>query len=125
MSEQLLTILKLCLLALLYLFFFRVVRAVWAELRSAGATTGGALAAPARPVAAPACRGGAEATGTGRPHRAGGHRPARTPGRARALPRPGANPEIDEARHSAVAFALSGVTIDCSGSISSIDRPPT
>ena len=35
MSEQLLTILKLCLLALLYLFFFRVLRAVWAELRTA------------------------------------------------------------------------------------------
>ena len=34
-SEQLLTILKLCLLALLYLFFFRVLRAVWAELRIA------------------------------------------------------------------------------------------
>lgn len=32
MSEQLLTILKLCLLALLYLFFFRVLRAVWLEL---------------------------------------------------------------------------------------------
>jgi hypothetical protein len=32
MSEQLLTILKLCLLALLYLFFFRVLRAVWAEV---------------------------------------------------------------------------------------------
>jgi pSer/pThr/pTyr-binding forkhead associated (FHA) protein len=31
-SEQLLTILKLCLLALLYLFFFRVLRAVWAEV---------------------------------------------------------------------------------------------
>ena len=34
MSEQLLTILKLCLLALLYLFFFRVLRAVWAEVTS-------------------------------------------------------------------------------------------
>lgn len=34
MPEQLLTILKICLLALLYLFFFRVVRAVWAEVRS-------------------------------------------------------------------------------------------
>jgi len=33
MDEQLLTILKLCLLALLYLFFFRVLRAVWAEIR--------------------------------------------------------------------------------------------
>ncbi|MEZ5142962.1 MAG: FHA domain-containing protein [Acidimicrobiales bacterium] len=32
MSEQLLTILKFALLALLYLFFFRVVRAVWAEI---------------------------------------------------------------------------------------------
>ena len=32
-SDQLLLVLKLCLLALLYLFFFRVVRAVWAELR--------------------------------------------------------------------------------------------
>jgi pSer/pThr/pTyr-binding forkhead associated (FHA) protein len=31
-SEQLLNILKLCLLALLYLFFFRVLRAVWAEI---------------------------------------------------------------------------------------------
>jgi pSer/pThr/pTyr-binding forkhead associated (FHA) protein len=33
-SESLLTILKLCLLALLYLFFFRVVRAVWAEIKA-------------------------------------------------------------------------------------------
>lgn len=35
MSEQVLTILKLCLLALLYLFFFRVLRAVWAEIGAA------------------------------------------------------------------------------------------
>jgi hypothetical protein len=44
-SEQLLFVLKLCLLALLYLFFFRVLRAVWAEIKTpvpAGA------AAPAR-----------------------------------------------------------------------------
>jgi len=33
-SDQLLFILKLCLLALLYLFFFRVLRAVWAELKT-------------------------------------------------------------------------------------------
>src|SRR4051812_2274828 len=33
MDEQLLTILKLCLLALLYLFFFRVLRAVWTEIK--------------------------------------------------------------------------------------------
>jgi hypothetical protein len=32
MSEQLLNILKLCLLALVYLFLVRVVRAVWAEV---------------------------------------------------------------------------------------------
>lgn len=33
MDEQLLTILKFCVLALLYLFFFRVLRAVWTEIR--------------------------------------------------------------------------------------------
>ena len=38
-SDQLLLVLKLCLLALLYLFFFRVVRAVWTEIRPA--PTGG------------------------------------------------------------------------------------
>ena len=32
MSEQLLTILKFCLLAVVYLFFFRVMRDVWAEI---------------------------------------------------------------------------------------------
>lgn len=32
MSELLLTLLKYCLLALLYLFFFRVLRAVWTEV---------------------------------------------------------------------------------------------
>jgi pSer/pThr/pTyr-binding forkhead associated (FHA) protein len=31
-SDQLLFVLKCCLLALLYLFFFRVLRAVWAEV---------------------------------------------------------------------------------------------
>ena len=40
MSDQLLFVLKLCLLALLYLFFFRVVRAVWAELRTPSAAVG-------------------------------------------------------------------------------------
>ena len=35
--DQLLTILKLCLLALLYLFFFRVLAAVWAEIRAPSA----------------------------------------------------------------------------------------
>lgn len=45
MSEQLLNILKLCLLALLYLFFLRVLRAVWSEVK------GPATVAPPKPVA--------------------------------------------------------------------------
>jgi hypothetical protein len=59
MSEQLLNILKLLLLACLYLFFFRVLRAVWAQLRTpvpapAAVPAGGrrARAADAPPVAA-------------------------------------------------------------------------
>ena len=59
MSEELLTILKLCLLALLYLFFFRVLRAVWAELRvptvvPAAAPTGARASAAAAAAPAPA-----------------------------------------------------------------------
>jgi hypothetical protein len=61
MSDQLLTVLKFALLAVLYLFFLRVVRAVWAELkepRSAGAPTGAAtyptVVAPLPGVAVPA-----------------------------------------------------------------------
>ena len=56
MSEQLLTILKLCLLALLYLFFFRVLRAVWAELRTpvpAAPAPAAARAAASAAAAAP------------------------------------------------------------------------
>lgn len=49
MSEQLLFLLKLCLLALLYLFFFRVLRAVWAELRTPAVATPAPVAAPAAP----------------------------------------------------------------------------
>jgi len=51
-SDQLLFVLKLCLLALLYLFFFRVVRAVWAELRTPSPVVGASVA-PGAPVAAP------------------------------------------------------------------------
>jgi pSer/pThr/pTyr-binding forkhead associated (FHA) protein len=47
-SEQLLFVLKLCLLALLYLFFFRVLRAVWAEIK----TPLPAASAPARTATA-------------------------------------------------------------------------
>ncbi len=49
MPDPLLTILKFCFLAILYLFFLRVLRAVWAEL--SGAT--------AAPVPAPAAVRGA------------------------------------------------------------------
>lgn len=45
-SDQLLLLLKLCLLALLYLFFFRVVRAVWAELRPSGSISAPGAAGP-------------------------------------------------------------------------------
>jgi hypothetical protein len=40
-SEQLLNILKLCLLALIYLFLVRVVRAVWAEVAVPAAVDSG------------------------------------------------------------------------------------
>ena len=45
-SDQLLLVLKLCLLALLYLFFFRVVRAVWAELRPTPPLPAGGVITP-------------------------------------------------------------------------------
>jgi hypothetical protein len=56
-SEQLLNILKLCLLALVYLFLVRVVRAVWAEVSLPAQVDGGGRrprrrAAPTAPVAA-------------------------------------------------------------------------
>lgn len=53
MPEQLLTVLKICLLALLYLFFLRVLRAVWAEVtppKAAPAGTAGAGPAATRPA---------------------------------------------------------------------------
>jgi hypothetical protein len=46
MPEPLLAILKLCALALLYLFFLRVLRAVWAEVAPARAGSGGGGGAP-------------------------------------------------------------------------------
>ncbi len=59
MSEQLLTILKLCLMVLLYLFFLRVLRAVWAELRAPVPTAAPAVA----PVSNRASRRAARAAG--------------------------------------------------------------
>jgi hypothetical protein len=46
--ESLLNVLKICLLLLLYLFFFRVLRAVWAEVT--GPKPAPAGAGPARPT---------------------------------------------------------------------------
>lgn len=49
MAESLLTIFKFFVLALLYLFFFRVLKAVWTELREPAAAVAGApAAAPTR-----------------------------------------------------------------------------
>ena len=56
MSEPLLAVLRLCLLALLYLFFLRVLRAVWTEIR------------PPRPAVA-AAPAAAPTRGRGRPRR--------------------------------------------------------
>jgi hypothetical protein len=57
-SEQLLNILKLCLLALVYLFLVRVLRAVWAEVTLPAQVDGGRRPrrgrAPAPTVATPA-----------------------------------------------------------------------
>ncbi len=52
MPESLLTILKYCLLALLYLFFFRVLRAVWVEVSGRQAVAAPAPAAAASPRSA-------------------------------------------------------------------------
>jgi hypothetical protein len=49
MSEAVLTVLKFCFLALLYLFLYRVVRLTLRELRAPAVTAGG----PAAPAAAP------------------------------------------------------------------------
>jgi pSer/pThr/pTyr-binding forkhead associated (FHA) protein len=48
--DPLLTILKFCFLAILYLFFMRVLRAVWTEVRNPAAT----MAPPPSAAAAPA-----------------------------------------------------------------------
>jgi hypothetical protein len=47
--EPLLTILKFCFLAILYLFFVRVLRAVWAEVKGPAPVPAAAPARPARP----------------------------------------------------------------------------
>lgn len=58
MPESLLTILKFCFLAVLYLFFFRVLRAVWAELGGGRAAAAPAPQAPRRAPSKRSSRGG-------------------------------------------------------------------
>jgi len=79
--DSLLTILKFCFLALLYLFFVRVLRAVWAEVREP------AQAPAAAPARAP--RGWGGASGGGGASRAGARlkviEPAETKGQTYEL----------------------------------------
>jgi hypothetical protein len=53
MSDQLLTVLKFALMAVLYLFFLRVVRAVWAELKEPAPMAAPPMPAPPMPHAMP------------------------------------------------------------------------
>ena len=70
MPESLLRILQFLLLALLYLFFLRVLRAVWAEVAN---PRDASAAAPSRSgtgaAAAPATRGGRPGAAKGTPHK--------------------------------------------------------
>jgi len=56
--ESLLTILKFCLLAVLYLFFVRVLRAVWSEVNAPPVPAMAPVAAPARALRSTAPRPG-------------------------------------------------------------------
>ena len=108
MPEELLTIFKVCLLILLYLFFFRVLRAVWTEVNSIPTTAGGSApaakrrrgagrakgraAAPAATVAAPpagvpaSAAATAAGSGIGRPTRAAAAPAAHSTGTGDAQP---------------------------------------
>ena len=81
-SDQLLLVLKLCLLALLYLFFFRVVRAVWAELRPLPQIPAGAATPP---VAAPTRKRRKESSDAGRTRQLVVREPVELSGKAWAL----------------------------------------
>ena len=75
MPEPLLNVLKICLLILLYLFFFRVLRAVWAEVHLARQTSSGTTSGRSR-------RGGRSGKAGG-----AGRGPRRTRARERTPPR--------------------------------------
>lgn len=62
MSEQLIDVLKLCLLALLYLFFIRVMWAVWSELRTPAVAPANRTAPRRARTAEPATAGRGAAT---------------------------------------------------------------
>lgn len=74
MPEELLTILKLCLLALLWLFFLRVLRAVWTEVD------------PPRPATAPATGSVPAVTPTGRAAKSQRGKGAKRQSRSRRKP---------------------------------------
>lgn len=75
MSESVLTLLKFCLVAVLYLFFFRVLRAVWAEVRGSDEPA----PAPVPAAAAPQARVAARPAPPPRPARPGWLRVVRPP----------------------------------------------
>jgi hypothetical protein len=83
--DSLLTILKFCFLALLYLFFMRVLRAVWAEMRTPTAVT----PMPLQETPAPARNWGGAGRGAGTNKAAGGRlkviEPAETKGQTYEL----------------------------------------
>ena len=81
MPEAVLTLLKFCLVAVLYLFFFRVLRAVWAEVRQPEVT-------PAPPVPAAQPARAAAAPPAARPARAAPPKPAGRPGSLRVVKPP-------------------------------------
>ena len=76
MPESLLTVLKFCFLALVYLFLARVVRVVMLELKSEKVPTGPVAPATPQPVPAAVPSGAATATAVGTSKRARGAGPA-------------------------------------------------
>lgn len=65
MPEGLLSILKLCILALLYLFFLRVIRAVWVEVDGPRLARFDKAAKAPKPAAKPAGRAARRGGGSG------------------------------------------------------------
>lgn len=107
MSEQLLDLLKLCLLILLYLFFLRVMWAVFSELR-----TPIAVAAP-EPANAAAAVAEAPTRGSGR----ASTRPGKRTSRGRSAPpvlRTSAPPELAGTDHVVVGEMTIGRAPGCS-----------